>query len=78
MFGIGNKKKQFDAKERVNRIEEIVWEELKLYGFQKYGRTLHRFVSEDIVFPNVRRELFQSQKNEKNIIQNMSVQCVPD
>lgn len=32
----------------VDEIENAVYTHLKSYGFKKYGRTLHRFVSEDI------------------------------
>ena len=32
----------------VDEIEAAVYEHLKPYGFKKHGRTLHRFVSEDI------------------------------
>lgn len=39
---------KLDAKESVDMIEKIVYEELKPLGFRKYGRTLHRFTDEDI------------------------------
>lgn len=42
------KKTKLDSKECVNIIENIVYEHLKTLGFKKYGRTLHRFVDEDI------------------------------
>ncbi|MCR5182558.1 MAG: DUF4304 domain-containing protein [Clostridia bacterium] len=32
----------------LDEIEKTVYQGLKEYGFRKYGRTLHRFVSEDI------------------------------
>ena len=32
----------------VDEIEAAVYAHVKPYGFKKYGRTLHRFVSEDV------------------------------
>lgn len=34
--------------ECVDTIQEVVYEYLKPLGFQKFGRTMHRFVEEDI------------------------------
>ncbi len=42
------KKNTLSSTETVDIIEKIVYEELKPLGFKKFGRTLHRFVSEDI------------------------------
>lgn len=39
---------QIKAAEKINEIESAVYEHIKPYGFRKYGRTLHRFVSGDI------------------------------
>ncbi len=43
-----SKKSKLNTTETVDIIENIVYEELKPLGFRKFGRTLHRFVSEDI------------------------------
>ena len=40
--------KDFNTTEIVDMIEKSVYARLKPLGFRKYGRTLHRFVSEDI------------------------------
>ena len=45
LFG---QKKNPNTTETVDLIEEAVFEQLERLGFQKFGRTLHRFVSEDI------------------------------
>ena len=37
-----------DAGSVLNIIEKSVFDNLKPHGFRKHGRTLHRFVSEDI------------------------------
>lgn len=42
------KEKQSEMTEKLNEIEAAVYQILKPKGFRKYGRTLHRFVSEDI------------------------------
>lgn len=47
MMLFGSKTK-IDVTERINYIENHVYQELKQYGFRKHGRTLHRFVSGDI------------------------------
>ncbi len=39
---------QIKATEIINEIESAVYAHIKPYGFRKYGRTLHRFVSGDI------------------------------
>ncbi len=41
-------KKDYDTKTVIDIIETYVYNELKLLGFRKFGRTLHRFVSDDI------------------------------
>lgn len=40
--------KKIDVTECIDQIENEVYAQLKRFGFRKYGRTLHRFVSEDI------------------------------
>ncbi len=47
MFRLSTKNK-LSTTETVDIIENLVYEELKPLGFRKFGRTLHRFVSEDI------------------------------
>lgn len=47
LFNFGNRK-HIDVTNIINEIETTVYKELKSYGFKRYGRTLHRFVSEDI------------------------------
>lgn len=47
MFLIKQKKK-IDSKTVVDEIENGVYDVIKQYGFKRYGRTLHRFVSGDI------------------------------
>lgn len=42
------KQKSINTTEIVDEIENSVYSHLKPYGFRKFGRTLHRFVSEDI------------------------------
>lgn len=44
----GKSTKEIDVTENINIIENSVYQELKVHGFRKYGRTLHRFVSGDI------------------------------
>lgn len=39
---------QIKAAEIINEIESAIYAHIKPYGFRKYGRTLHRFVSGDI------------------------------
>lgn len=39
---------EIDTKKAVDIVERIVYKSLKEHGFSKHGRTLHRFVSEDI------------------------------
>ena len=42
------KDKQLDTKSIVDEIEKVVYAEVKVFGFKKHGRTLHRFVDGDI------------------------------
>ena len=42
------KDKQLDTTAIVNEIERVVYQELKSWGFRKFGRNLHRFVDGDI------------------------------
>ena len=42
------KDKELDTKFIVDEIEKAVYAEVKVLGFKKYGRTLHRFVDGDI------------------------------
>lgn len=42
------KDKQLDTKSIVDEIEKAVYAEVKTLGFKKHGRTLHRFVDDDI------------------------------
>ena len=39
---------RLDSPKIVDAIEKMVYDYLKLYGFRKHGRTLHRFVDGDI------------------------------
>ena len=48
MFGLMRKKPKLDTSSLLDGIEKEVYEYVKPYGFKKHGRTLHRFVSEDI------------------------------
>ena len=48
MFGITKKNPKVNTSKILDNIEKAVYMEIKPYGFQKHGRTLHRFVSEDI------------------------------
>ena len=48
MFGFLNKKTEINTTQIVDEIEAAVYEHVQPYGFKKHGRTLHRFVSEDI------------------------------
>ena len=48
MFEFLKKKTEINTTQIVDEIESAVYEHIKLYGFKKHGRTLHRFVSEDI------------------------------
>lgn len=48
MFDFLKKKAEINTTQIVDEIESSVYEHIKPYGFKKYGRTLHRFVSEDI------------------------------
>ena len=48
MFDFLIKKTDINTTQIIDKIEAAVYEQVKPYGFKKYGRTLHRFVSEDI------------------------------
>ena len=48
MFDFLKKKTEINTTQIVDEIEAVVYEHVKSYGFKKHGRTLHRFVSEDI------------------------------
>ena len=48
MFDFLKKKTEMNTTQIVDEIESAVYAHIKPYGFKKYGRTLHRFVSEDI------------------------------
>ena len=48
MLDFLKKKTEFNTTRIVDEIEAAVYEHVKPYGFKKHGRTLHRFVSEDI------------------------------
>lgn len=48
MFGFHRKDNGIHVPQIVDEIENAVFSHLKPYGFKKHGRTLHRFVSEDI------------------------------
>lgn len=48
VFGLFKKKTEINTTKIVDEIEYAVYAHIKSYGFKKYGRTLHRFVSEDI------------------------------
>ena len=48
MFTFLKKKTEINTTQIVDEIEAAVYEHIKPYGFKKHGRTLHRFVSEDI------------------------------
>ena len=42
------RRKKMSSTECVDTIQEVVCEYLKPLGFHKFGRTMHRFVEEDI------------------------------
>ena len=48
VFDFLKKKAEINTTRIVDEIESSVYEHIKPYGFEKYGRTLHRFVSKDI------------------------------
>ena len=48
MFDLFRKKNEINVTQIVNEIEAAVYDYVKPLGFRRYGRTLHRFVSEDI------------------------------
>ena len=48
MFNFLKKKTEINTTQIIDEIESAVYEHVKPYGFKKHGRTLHRFVSEDI------------------------------
>ena len=48
MFDSLKKKAEVNTTQIVDEIESAVYAHIKPYGFKKYGRTLHRFVSENI------------------------------
>ena len=48
LFRQTKKLKSINTTEIVDAIENSVYSHLKPHGFRKFGRTLHRFVSEDI------------------------------
>lgn len=45
---VNSGRRAIDVPKTVDEIETAVYVHLKPYGFKKHGRTLHRFVSEDI------------------------------
>ena len=47
-FNFLKKDREIEVPKVVDEIENAVYDCLKAYGFKKYGRTLHRFVSDDI------------------------------
>jgi len=48
VFDFLKRKTEINSTQIVDEIEAAVYEHIKPYGFKKHGRTLHRFVSEDI------------------------------
>ena len=48
MLGVKKVAPDLDTSKVLDGIEKAVWAVMKPYGFKKHGRTLHRFVSEDI------------------------------
>ena len=48
VFDFWKKKTEINTTQIVDEIEAAVYEQVKPYGFKKHGRTLHRFVSEDL------------------------------
>ena len=48
MFDFLQKGTEINTTQIVDEIESAVYAHVKPYGFKKYGRTLHRFVSGDI------------------------------
>ena len=48
MFDLWKKNTEIKTTQIVDEIESAVYAHVKPYGFKKHGRTLHRFVSEDI------------------------------
>lgn len=48
MFNFLKKKAEINTTKAVDEIESEVYAHVKPYGFKKHGRTLHRFVSDDI------------------------------
>lgn len=49
MFGFFKRKKiEVNTTQAIDAIENSVYAEVKPFGFRKYGRTLHRFVDEDV------------------------------
>ncbi len=48
MFSLFNNKTEINTTQVVDEIESAVYAHIKPYRFKKHGRTLHRFVSEDI------------------------------
>ena len=48
MFSFLKRKVKINTTQIVDEIESRVYAQIKPYGFKKHGRTLHRFVSEDL------------------------------
>ncbi len=48
MFDFLKKIIKINTTQMIDEIESAVYAHIKPYGFKKHGRTLHRFVSEDI------------------------------
>lgn len=48
LLGLTYKKRAVDVTKALDEIESAIYAELKPLGFRKHGRTLHRFVSDDI------------------------------
>lgn len=48
VFGAFKGKNEINTTQIVDEIENAVYAHMKPFGFKKHGRTLHRFVSEDI------------------------------
>ena len=48
MLSLFKKKREINVPQIIDELESAVFAQIKPYGFRRYGRTLHRFGSEDI------------------------------
>lgn len=67
MLGVRKIDPNLDTRKVLNSIQGVVYRFLKPYGFHKHGRTLHRFVSDDIS-QTITFQLGQAYRGETHLL----------